>query len=86
MSKAVNLVGENFGWLRVLARAGSTPRRQATWLCRCRCGREKLVVGHALRIGAKRSCGECKNESTRPRLTRTVIDGRNPADVEFLRS
>lgn len=57
---ARDLIGQRFGRLLVLARAGSAPRSgSAVWLCRCDCDREVLVVGSELRRqrSPRRSCG-----------------------------
>jgi hypothetical protein len=46
-----------FGRLTVLGFAGMNNHGEATWLCRCECGGETVVPGHALRHGDIRSCG-----------------------------
>ena len=77
MGTLVDLTSMQFGFLRVDSRAESTDRRQARWNCTClRCGRTKVVLGYSLTTGATRTCGECKDESPRPRVTFQVIDGR----------
>lgn len=67
--KALDLTGQRFGALTVIERAGShkcdtmypygPPGRASfsTWLCRCDCGREKVVIGTNLRSGHTKSCG-----------------------------
>jgi len=55
--------GKRHGRLVVLARIGSTRDRQATWLCRCDCGKEVVVRGADLRSGNTQSCGCWKRES-----------------------
>jgi hypothetical protein len=72
----VELIGQQFGHLAVLARARSTARRQARYLCMCRCGREVTVLGYALTSGIKRNCGECKNAGPNLRASVTVIGRR----------
>jgi hypothetical protein len=54
-----NMVGERYGLLTVIARAGSTPTpaSNALWRCRCDCGNESVVVGTDLRRGRQQSCG-----------------------------
>ncbi len=59
MSRLIDLTGQTFGMLTVIERAGTASGREALWLCRCNCGREKLVRSHCLRRGMTRSCG-CK--------------------------
>ena len=46
MPAPLNLVGERYGTLTVLARVRGTPTR---WLCRCDCGGEDTVAGPRLR-------------------------------------
>lgn len=55
--KAKNLVGQKFGSLTVLERAGSTIDRHAKWKCLCDCGNEIEIIGRFL--NANSSCG-CK--------------------------
>ncbi len=68
-------IGQRFGWLEVVSRAESTARRQARYVCRCRCSREVTVLGYSLSTGMKRTCGSCKTEY-RLRGVFTEIDTR----------
>lgn len=54
---AINLIGKEFGHLKVLEYAGSRPRGGAMWLCVCSCGNQKVVDGANLRYGRTNSCG-----------------------------
>jgi hypothetical protein len=68
--KVVDLTGRRFGLLEVLRRLtraevealDRAKQTAAYWLVRCRCGREKPVIGASLRRYATRSCGgpRCK--------------------------
>lgn len=58
----IDLVGQSFGRLMVLGRAGIASNRRATWRCRCVCGRETIVIGGDLRSGRTRSCGCLRKE------------------------
>jgi hypothetical protein len=40
-----NLVGQKFGNMTVIARAGSNKKRSKLWECRCDCGRKQIVRG-----------------------------------------
>ncbi len=53
----VNMVGQTYGRLTVLARAGTSADRKATWLCQCSCGGIATVSGKSLRSGHTASCG-----------------------------
>lgn len=61
--KITDLVGQRFGLLEVLSRAPgiSVPGRRvilrSAWLCRCDCGRERVVRDDFLRRGLCKSCG-----------------------------
>jgi hypothetical protein len=59
-----NMVGQRFGRLTVLSHAGVLSNREHAWLCRCDCGREKVVRGGALR-GKTQSCGCLRLEVSR---------------------
>lgn len=50
------LVGQRFGSLTVISKAKNKQERVA-WLCRCDCGREKVVIGLDLKRGKTVSCG-----------------------------
>lgn len=54
---AIDRLGQRYGMLVVLSRAGSNHRRSARWLCQCDCGRQKVVGGGSLARGHVRSCG-----------------------------
>ena len=52
------LIGRRFGRLIVVDDAPSSGViKQANWMCRCDCGRQKVVAGRALKSGDTRSCG-----------------------------
>lgn len=61
MSKKINLIGQKFGRLTVIAEAPNivlkNGRSYAAWLCKCECGNEKVVRTNALRQGGTSSCG-----------------------------
>jgi hypothetical protein len=61
MSKLRDLVGQRFGKLTVLARAGNGRRGHARWLCECDCNNRTIVRGADL--GRTRSCG-CFHKET----------------------
>ena len=57
MGKLIDLTGQRFGKLTVIARDGSDKNNKATWLCRCDCGKETVVRGSDLRQEKIHSCG-----------------------------
>ncbi len=63
---AIDLTGQQFGRLLVVARAGTRSSR-AMWRCRCVCGREIVVAGKSLRCGNTRSCGCLRDQTTTQR-------------------
>jgi hypothetical protein len=52
-----DLSGKTFGMLKVLKFAGVNKHRKALWLCRCECGKEKVIVSQSLVSGNTVSCG-----------------------------
>ena len=64
----VNLSGQTFGRWTVLDRDGSGSHREAYWVCRCACGKEKAVQGKSLRRGDSESCGCLRRELTLKRV------------------
>jgi len=57
--------GKTYGRLRVLGR-GENIGWLAGWICQCRCGKLKTILGASLRNGNTRSCG-CLYLATRRR-------------------
>lgn len=57
--KLIDLTGQRFGRWTVVRRKGSypAPDKSSRWLCRCDCGRTRLVGTRSLRTGDSRSCG-----------------------------
>ena len=55
-TKKLDLTGQRFGKLTVLAPAENVGPRTA-WLCRCDCGNEAVVTTLRLRDGRRTSCG-----------------------------
>jgi len=56
MGKVLQLKGKKFGRMTVIERYGSSSNG-ATWLCKCDCGNEKIVIGRHLVNGHTSSCG-----------------------------
>lgn len=57
-SRAIEEVGNKYGRLAVIRRAGTKyDSRCAAWLCKCECGKTIIVTGSHLRTGRTRSCG-----------------------------
>ncbi len=64
----LQLKGKRFGRLTVLREEGRTKQKQVKWLCRCDCGKEKIIVGVALTGGLVVSCGCYRREASSKRL------------------
>ena len=75
-SHALDLTGRVFGRLTVLSESAERPTApdRTHWLCRCECGREKVVAGLNLVSGNTASCGCGRGITTDPqhpqRITR----------------
>lgn len=61
----MDITGQTFGRWTVVSRAGSDRHRQSTWLCRCECGSERIVLRRSLVGGVSRSCGCLHSEVSR---------------------
>ena len=75
MPAFIDLTGRAFGLLTVIHRVPGT-KTGACFICRCACGREKIINAANLRKGLSRSCG-CR-QGTRSKRPLT------PAQTEFL--
>ena len=61
----IDITGQRFGRLTVIAEGGTAKNRQAMWICQCDCGKiTQPVTGSHLRSGVTKSCGCLKVEKT----------------------
>lgn len=67
MSKPLQLLGQKFTRLLVVADAGNDRHNKRQWLCECDCGLLSIVCGSVLKKGATKSCGCFDRESTAER-------------------
>ena len=66
MPAKLNLTGQKFHWLTVLAEVPKAERRnpkQVEWKCQCECGNITTVITNYLISGHTKSCG-CRRAST----------------------
>jgi hypothetical protein len=66
----IDLTGREFadGQLTVVRFAGRNDGGRRQWLCQCKCGNKKVVVGAYLVQGRTRSCGCIAREASRTSL------------------
>lgn len=57
-----DLTGKKFWNMTVIRYVGINQKGRSIWLCKCDCGKEKVVVGSELKRGKVKSCG-CLNRS-----------------------
>ena len=62
MGSFLDRVGMRYGRLEVIEHKGKDNRGKHLWLCKCDCGKEKIVVGDNLSSGKSKSCGCLKIE------------------------
>lgn len=74
----LDLAGKQFGRLTVIKYAGSKNYR-TLWLCKCECGKEKIVKSSDLTRGATKSCGCLRDEYVKNQAQ------MYPADVRIKR-
>ena len=86
-SKYKDLTGKTFGKLTVLYKV---PRPEhlttpgAYWLCKCECGKEKIIYGSSLLKGHTTSCGACRTDIVDD-LTGQVFDQLTVIERDFSR-
>jgi hypothetical protein len=57
-ARSCNLQGEKFGRLVVIKRVNKENNKKAvSWLCKCECGNERIVISENLNNGNTKSCG-----------------------------
>jgi len=72
MARKLKLLEKRFGRLVVIADAGSRKQKygaDSLWLCKCDCGKEKIILGKSLKNGSTKSCGCYFKDSTRKRMS-----------------
>lgn len=57
MTKALDLVGRQFGRLTVVSRLPNDKRGGSKWAVRCECGQERIATGAYLTAKRVVSCG-----------------------------
>ena len=62
-----DLTGQRFGRLVVIREAGRSKDGQVTWLCKCKCGAETVVIAGNLRKENTKSCGCLSRDISRER-------------------
>lgn len=67
---AIDLTGTVHGRWTVLSREPNTSQGQARWLCRCICGKTKVLKSILIRRGISRSCGCLHDEVVAARSTK----------------
>lgn len=66
---AINEIGNKYGRLTVIKRAGKAKNRSIKYLCHCSCGNKKIIRIDSLRRGITKSCG-CINIKHNKSMTR----------------
>ena len=83
MTKMVDRTGQRYGRLLVLQREESTPAGESRWLCKCDCGKHRIVSGASLRRGTA-SCGCLRAEGLSERR-KLNLAGRRMGELHVIR-
>lgn len=65
MGKFEDLTGQRFGYLTVIKKAGKNKSDKILWLCKCDCGKLKIIQGASLKNGRTKSCGCLRKKGAR---------------------
>ncbi len=57
MGKFIDLTGQKFGRLTVMSRAENDKHGNSRFVCKCDCGKEKIIQSQSLLSGRTKSCG-----------------------------
>lgn len=68
MGKQIDMTGQRFGRLIVMAAAGVSHDGRTLWRCKCDCGNEIVTRGKDLRQGKVNSCGCARREHCSERM------------------
>lgn len=69
MTAKIDLVGKQFGKLKVVSEVQERRNKNIYWLCLCDCGNTKEVAGRLLKNGAVQSCGCLINAHKKQNIT-----------------
>lgn len=72
MGRGIDLLGQRFGLLTVVAPDASRPSGECAWRVVCDCGKSRVARGCYLRTGRTISCG-CVRRRMKPRRARTQL-------------
>lgn len=56
--KVIDRIGKVYGKLTVINFVGRNDKGDYLWLCRCECGKEKIVISSDLNINSTHGCGD----------------------------
>ena len=87
MRPTEDLSNKKFGHLTVVTRVPKPEHlksKGAYWLCKCDCGKEKIVMGKTLRNGEAHSCGACRVDIVDD-LTGQIFDNLTVIERDFSR-
>ena len=65
MPKLEDLTGQRFSYLTVIKKAGKNKSDKILWLCKCDCGKLKIIQGASLKNGRIKSCGCLRKKGAR---------------------
>ena len=65
MTRIKDLIGRQFGLLKVIKFDGLNKTKKAMWLCECQCGNTVSVISASLSYGSSKSCGCSRQEKTK---------------------
>jgi len=60
--KFIDLIGNKYGKLEVIKRVENNNSNKICYLCKCDCGKLKIIQGASLKNGRTKSCGCIRNE------------------------
>lgn len=77
MNKKIELTGQRFGSLIVIACMPWVEGKKTRWVCRCDCGRKLIVRSDNLRKGRTKQCSVCHGAGC---LSNFIMDGGDKID------
>ena len=78
-NRYIDLINQKYGRLLVISYVDTDQYERCRWLCKCDCGKEKVVPSNYLRTGKTKSCGCLNSELLIQRhKTYRISKGLNP--------
>lgn len=85
MGKSIDLIGQTFGYLKVLYKSDTKVNGRPAWVCKClRCGNIHITNAYLLRSGSVKSCGCLRADNWRASQDKITMEAKERHTIDLL--